>query len=150
MKIKMRKAPFDIDVKRFYLPAEIKARCPECGSEVVKDFDQDYLMYPTANKKFAVTIYCDGGESGHEFVRAGALEAARLHPNDARGVLRRYAGWRFAGQTEGGYPRIVKGTRKRRVCSATLRAPRGVCTIDPETNRCRWCGVDMDTAKEEP
>lgn len=60
---------FSIDVKRFYFPACVKAKCPFCGKEVEHPFDDDYLSYPDANETFDHVMYCGGedGSADHEF-----------------------------------------------------------------------------------
>lgn len=65
MKIINHREPFDLDVKRFYLPTEIVTRCPSCDSKVYRDFEEDYLCYPVANTKESVAFHCD--HCHHEF-----------------------------------------------------------------------------------
>lgn len=70
--IKNESDPFELDDKRFYLPASITAKCPHCGKEVEHSFDDDYLSYPTANEPFNHfnhVMYCGGedGSADHEF-----------------------------------------------------------------------------------
>lgn len=67
--VKNEESHFEVDVKRFYLPATITAKCPHCGKEVEHDLSDDYLSYPTANEPFDHLMYCDGpkGEDDHEF-----------------------------------------------------------------------------------
>jgi len=50
---------FDIEVKRFYVPVIIKAKCPKCKKEIENDYSQDYLSYPTANKPMETYFYCE-------------------------------------------------------------------------------------------
>lgn len=59
MKIINYEEPFDLGVKRFYLPVEIQAECPCCCSEISRDLEDDYLSYPVANVKEPVTFYCE-------------------------------------------------------------------------------------------
>ncbi len=41
---------FSVEVKRFYVPVVIKAKCPNCGAEVKHDLQgQHYLSYPAFN-----------------------------------------------------------------------------------------------------
>jgi hypothetical protein len=58
MKIENSNAPFEIDVKRFYFPAVLRAHCPTCGKECVKDGEGDYLSYPKTNTPTEVNFYC--------------------------------------------------------------------------------------------
>ncbi len=51
----MKREPFEIEVKRFYLPVD-EPDCPECGEET-STFD--YFSYPDANKEFLHTWYCN-------------------------------------------------------------------------------------------
>lgn len=75
MKIEMSDSPYPIDVKRFYFPARFIETCPECGKEVVKDGDGDYLSYPKLNEPFDVNFYCHSIDEAtdkdieHEFTR---------------------------------------------------------------------------------
>jgi len=57
----------EIQVKRFYLPIQVEINCPSCQAKLTKDFDDDYLSYPTTNKKEAVYIYCDDCDGEFEF-----------------------------------------------------------------------------------
>ena len=89
MKIKLHDVPFEINVKRFYLPVTLTATCPECGKEVVRDCTNSYLSYPTANEPIDVHFYCysegdDGNEDEeHEFYEKVIL---RLTVEDANQV----------------------------------------------------------------
>jgi len=56
---------FDLEVKRFYLPIQIERNCPKCGTKCEHDLSQDYLSYPTVNKKESIYFYCN--ECEHEF-----------------------------------------------------------------------------------
>jgi len=47
-----------IEVKRFYVPHTIKAKCPNCGSDV-EFLGDDYLSYPTLNTNENVYACCD-------------------------------------------------------------------------------------------
>lgn len=58
--------PFEIDVKRFYLPGVVlKERCPSCGAEALDDLGDRYLSYPTANVDFDHGMWCK--DCGHEW-----------------------------------------------------------------------------------
>ena len=57
----------DIDVKRFYLPGTtVSATCWQCGKQVVHDFSNDYLSYPTANAPQTLGLYCRACEAEME------------------------------------------------------------------------------------
>jgi hypothetical protein len=65
---------FDIEVKRFYLPIVIKAKCPDCGREMKRDLSNDYLSYPTIGRPERLTFCHDteemdprGWHKDHEF-----------------------------------------------------------------------------------
>lgn len=50
--------PLD-EIKRLYAEgAEIKAVCPECGSEIVHDLSHHTLYYPEIGKYFRHTLEC--------------------------------------------------------------------------------------------
>jgi hypothetical protein len=46
----------EIDVKRFYFNGKLKIKCPECGHEFERDFNDDYLSYPKVGD--ALHEYC--------------------------------------------------------------------------------------------
>jgi hypothetical protein len=48
-----------IEVKRFYVPYTIKAKCPNCGNDVEFLGDYDYLSYPVLNAEEKVYACCD-------------------------------------------------------------------------------------------
>ena len=56
-----------LEIKRFYLPIKFSVNCPHCGASNEKDFDDDYLSYPTINKKEAVYMCCDNCDDEYEF-----------------------------------------------------------------------------------
>lgn len=58
MKTKKLKKQSSIDVKRFYLPAIIKGKCPECGNPTEIDLETDYLSYPILNDFESRHLYC--------------------------------------------------------------------------------------------
>lgn len=37
---------WEVDVKRFYAPAIVRSVCPECGADVSRHLDDNYLGYP--------------------------------------------------------------------------------------------------------
>jgi hypothetical protein len=50
----------EIEVKRFYLPGvKIQDECRKCGTTVVRNYETQYLNYPTANEAFDETLYCE-------------------------------------------------------------------------------------------
>lgn len=54
----------EFEIKRFYLPFEIKAECPNCFSDVSRDLSYSYLSYPVTGPN-VVSLYC--GRCGHDF-----------------------------------------------------------------------------------
>jgi hypothetical protein len=44
--------------KRFRFPCSVFDTCPKCGAEVEKDFEEDYLSYPSFNTAEDVNFYC--------------------------------------------------------------------------------------------
>jgi hypothetical protein len=61
--------PFELDIKRCYLPVVLKATCPACGVEVEMDLNGDeYLSYPYINgrERVGMSHEIDDGEY-HEF-----------------------------------------------------------------------------------
>lgn len=58
--------PFDLDVKRFYIPGyKLEGPCPKCQAPYERDFNEQYLSYPQANAPTEVTLYC--GSCEHEW-----------------------------------------------------------------------------------
>lgn len=68
--------PFPIDVKRFYVPFVVIDKCPNCGREVHKPLDNDYLGYPIACVPIEVSMYC-GYEPDDDELYQSDLEAWR-------------------------------------------------------------------------
>ena len=64
MKVKKLNRSTSIDVKRFYLPAIIKGKCPKCGTPTEIDLESDYLSYPILNEFECRHLYCS--ECEHE------------------------------------------------------------------------------------
>ncbi len=58
---------FEVQVKRFYLPIEVEITCPYCQEKQKKDFEDDYLSYPTANQKEKIYVCCDNCDEEFEF-----------------------------------------------------------------------------------
>lgn len=56
---------FDLDVKRFHVPYELRQCCPSCGRVVRYNLLAEYLSYPTVGKPFEFGMYC--GDCGHEW-----------------------------------------------------------------------------------
>ena len=79
MKIEHLTAPSEIDSKRFYAPLRFIETCPECGREVVKDCEDDYLSYPKLNEPTKIHFYCSyvdeetDQDVEHEFERWAIL-----------------------------------------------------------------------------
>ncbi len=47
-------------IKRLYAEGAIfKTRCPDCGSEIMQDFGDDYLSYVEQGDNGEASIYCD-------------------------------------------------------------------------------------------
>ena len=58
---------FELDIKRFYMPGTvIRTRCPSCGVDYVKDFDEKYLSYPSVGTPIEIDGYCS--ECNHEWL----------------------------------------------------------------------------------
>ena len=53
------KEKFEIPVKRFYIPVEIKEKCPKCKTICSVNLDDNYLSYPSVNHKEVLEVYCD-------------------------------------------------------------------------------------------
>lgn len=63
-------SPFEVNVKRLYLPIQVTTQCPECGREVTKYLDSEYVSFPKFCAPETLHFYCfddDGNETGHEF-----------------------------------------------------------------------------------
>lgn len=58
---------FGGDTKRFYMPIAIKAKCPKCKSDMIRDFKDQYLSYPIFNKDIEEYFYCDECDSEFSF-----------------------------------------------------------------------------------
>lgn len=63
--IKNLKTPFQIEVKRLYLPVVITKNCPKCSRRIVLDLNDDYISYPTLNTVEDIHMYC--AECDYEF-----------------------------------------------------------------------------------
>lgn len=50
---------YTLEVKRLYLPFDIKCKCSECDEELVMDLSEDYLSDPIINETESVDLYCD-------------------------------------------------------------------------------------------
>jgi hypothetical protein len=57
----------EVQVKRFYLPIKVDVQCPECKIVNTKDFEMDYLSYPTVNDEESVYMCCDECDVEFEF-----------------------------------------------------------------------------------
>ena len=65
-KILNKTKPYELDVKRCYLPFSIITNCPNCGSTIERDVSTDYLSFPYLNSKECVGLYCT--ECENDFV----------------------------------------------------------------------------------
>lgn len=50
---------FEVGVKRFYLPIQLKRNCPRCDAELTCDLQKDYLFEPSINKEQTIYCYCE-------------------------------------------------------------------------------------------
>lgn len=57
----------EIGVKRFYLPLVIETNCPHCNEVNRSDFEDNYLSYPTTNKKEPIYVCCVSCDKEYEF-----------------------------------------------------------------------------------
>lgn len=68
VRIEMRAgAPFEVPVKRLYLPGTIRARCPKCGREHEIDLERYHLSFPTAFGVDRETYECRDEDCAQEF-----------------------------------------------------------------------------------
>jgi len=44
--------------KRFYFVGMLEIPCPKCGGSMIKDFSENYLIYPTIGVEDKFGIYC--------------------------------------------------------------------------------------------
>lgn len=65
MIIKNLNKPFELEIKRCYLPTILEAFCPECKTRNVSDLQDDYISYPQINAEESFAFYCQ--ECGHEW-----------------------------------------------------------------------------------
>lgn len=50
--------PFELELKRCYLPFVLRSTCPKCGTEAVYD-DSYYLSYPKVGEPESYTVLCE-------------------------------------------------------------------------------------------
>ena len=74
--MKELKGQTDIDIKRFYFDAILKAKCPNCGTEMERDFNDDYLNYPEVDKIEEMGLYCH--ECDKEYVFPYKVKSAEV------------------------------------------------------------------------
>lgn len=67
---------FEVGVKRFYLPIEIKRNCPSCNTRLTCDLEKNYLFEPSINKKETITFFCDECDDHYH---ADAVLKVELH-----------------------------------------------------------------------
>jgi len=53
--------------KRFYFDAQLKMECPNCGEEMERNFNDNYLSYPKVGKKAKMSLYCHGCDKEFAF-----------------------------------------------------------------------------------
>jgi len=49
----------ELDKRTYLNPVVYRTECPECGEEVIKDFEQQYLSYPITGVYEPINHYCD-------------------------------------------------------------------------------------------
>lgn len=52
MKAEIRNEPFELNIKRCYLPVKLIDECPQCGAVCERDLKDWYLSYPVLNEPF--------------------------------------------------------------------------------------------------
>jgi len=65
--------PFEISVKRLYLPFRVEDDCPECGKRCVHDLNSDYLSYPVLGEPIHLSFYCEDGHEVEEWTQTVVL-----------------------------------------------------------------------------
>ena len=56
-----------LEVKRLYLPYIITAKCPTCGDEIARHFEDDYVSYPKLGEPETVSICCYECDEAFDF-----------------------------------------------------------------------------------
>ena len=62
--LELKQKGVEIEVKRFYIPFKVTAKCPKCGKDNEADLDDQYLSYPILGEPESVYFTCyeeDGG-----------------------------------------------------------------------------------------
>ncbi len=67
MKIKVLSKPFELEIKRCYLPVVVEAFCPECKTKCIQDLGDNYLSYPTLNGEEELYFCCENEGCENEF-----------------------------------------------------------------------------------
>lgn len=62
----LKQAKFELDIKRFYFPFVVQGNCPKCGKFFKRDFNEDYISYPTVNEFAVVDFFHYDDESNTE------------------------------------------------------------------------------------
>lgn len=78
MKITLIKKPFEIEMKRCYLPFIVETKCPKCGYGIEVDLSNcNYLSYPRWNSdEECINFICD--ECYHEWSKNIRLEVKMI------------------------------------------------------------------------
>ena len=59
--------PFEIPVKRLYLPFRVLDDCPKCGKQRAHDLNSQYLSYPVLGDTISLGFYCEEGHPIEEW-----------------------------------------------------------------------------------
>lgn len=76
MKIEKTDGSAPLEIKRCYLPFVLTDFCPECGLEVKKYLEHDYLMYPEFGVPTEIPFYHYVEDTGkdHEWQRMAVVD----------------------------------------------------------------------------
>ena len=74
MRIKRKGGGGEVDVKRLYLPFEVRDACPECGEITTHDMMDKYMSYPVLGKPYNIGGYCY--KCLHEWERQVVLDVS--------------------------------------------------------------------------
>jgi C4-type Zn-finger protein len=59
MKTLIGKVTDELEEKRFYFKGKIKVKCPNCKTQMVRDFEDDYLSYPQIGEMDELSYCCE-------------------------------------------------------------------------------------------